>query len=396
MKKPKPVSDRCCQNPDYPLHGVFNEGNIIRHSFYTTSQGRRRRYRCKACGKTFCSTNGTPYYRLHNRRAVFDEVIKMSVHGIGNSAISRIKKLAWGTVARWLELASAAASRFNDRMLKSFEIHELQADEIRTFVNRKTRVFWVLTSLEVWSRLRVSAVVGRRSLRNIKKVISETIQRGQIKKQFLFTTDGFEMYEWAVKRLLFGVCIYGQVIKKRRDNRVVRVDRRLIIGTSIQRERALFNSWDSSTLNTSFIERHNLTVRQGSAYLNRKTPSHARRLRLLEGQVALLMTCYNFVRPHQALKFGNEVRTPAMQAGLVRRRLSFRDIFMSQVSLYWFVLILFAVRQRKLYSKNTFCDQVYLWGGLVTVPWISTRNYTYIILRCKPHGPGRSPLFAYT
>ena len=98
-------------------------------------------------------------------------------------------------------------------------------------------------------------------------------------------------------------------------------------------------------MNTSFVERHNLTICQGSAYLNRKTPSHARRLRLLEGQVALLMTYYNFVRPHQALKFGNEVRTPAMQAGLVRRRLSFRDIFMSQVSLYWFVLILFAVRQ---------------------------------------------------
>ena len=92
-------------------------------------------------------------------------------------------------------MSSAAAKRFNDQMLKNFEIHELQADEIRTFVSRKTRVVWVLTSLEVWSRLWVSAVVGRRSLKNIKEVISETIQRGHIKKQFLFSTDGFEMYE---------------------------------------------------------------------------------------------------------------------------------------------------------------------------------------------------------
>jgi hypothetical protein len=36
---------------------------------------------------------------------------------------------------------------------------------------------------------------------------------------------------------------------------------------------------------------------------------------------------YNFVRPHRALKFGRDVRTPAMQAGLTGRPLTFREIF---------------------------------------------------------------------
>jgi hypothetical protein len=36
---------------------------------------------------------------------------------------------------------------------------------------------------------------------------------------------------------------------------------------------------------------------------------------------------YNFVRPHRALKFGREVRTPARQAGLTQRALRFREIF---------------------------------------------------------------------
>src|SRR6185295_14837822 len=36
---------------------------------------------------------------------------------------------------------------------------------------------------------------------------------------------------------------------------------------------------------------------------------------------------YNFVRPHRALKFACEVRTPAMQAGLTTRRLTLREIF---------------------------------------------------------------------
>ena len=95
----------------------------------------------------------------------------MCVHGLAISTIARIKRMAWGTVARWLESAAIYAERFNVQMLKGFVIRELQADEIRTFVGAKKRVSWVLTSLEVWSRLWVSARVGRRNFRSIKRVI---------------------------------------------------------------------------------------------------------------------------------------------------------------------------------------------------------------------------------
>ena len=144
---------RCCPNPDCSLRGQSGKGNIIRHSFYITRQGRRRRYRCNQCGRTFSSTHGTPYYRLHKPRSLFDEVVRMCVHGLAISTMARIKRMAWGTVARWLESAARYAARFNDRMLKGFLIRELQTDEIRTFIGAKKRVSWVLTSLEVWSRL---------------------------------------------------------------------------------------------------------------------------------------------------------------------------------------------------------------------------------------------------
>ena len=74
-------------------------------------------------------------------------------------------------------------------------------------------------------------------------------------------------------------------------------------------DEALTNSEDSSTLNTSFIERMNLTIRQGSAYLSRRTLSHARSEAKLEEHLELLRCHYNFVRPHGALTFGREVRT---------------------------------------------------------------------------------------
>ncbi len=49
----------------------------------------------------------------------------------------------------------------------------------------------------------------------------------------------------------------------------------------------------------------------------------------LDAHLELLRCYYNFVRPHGALKFGRETRTPAMQAGLATRRLTLRDIFVS-------------------------------------------------------------------
>ena len=259
-----------------------------------------------------------------------------------------MSRMAWDTVARWLESAAAYAARFNDRMLKGFLSRELQADEIRTFVGTKKWVIWIMTTLEVWSRLWISVEMGRRNFRNIKRVILNTLQRGCVEHRFLFTTDGFEMYEWAAKRLLPGICIYGQVIKKRQENRVVRVDRRLLLGTQEELDEALLYSEDSTTLNTSFVERHNLTIRQGCSYLGRRTPCHARRTEFLEGQVALFMAYYNFLRPHRALKFGETLRTPAMQAGLAKKRLSFRDVFTSQVAFFLFFLMVVVARYARL------------------------------------------------
>ena len=46
----------------------------------------------------------------------------------------------------------------------------------------------------------------------------------------------------------------------------------------------------------------------------------------------------NFVGPHRGLKFGKETRTPAMQAGLASRRLSFRQIFMAMLLFVLFCL----------------------------------------------------------
>ncbi len=44
-------SGRPCPNPNCRFYGQPGKGNIIKHSFFRLKRGRRRRYRCKACGR---------------------------------------------------------------------------------------------------------------------------------------------------------------------------------------------------------------------------------------------------------------------------------------------------------------------------------------------------------
>jgi IS1 family transposase len=268
----------------------------------------------------------------------------MSVEGINRSAIARIRGISWNTVARWLERAAEAARQFNDTMTRGYEVREIQADEIKTFLTNKDSATWILTTMEVWSRLWTSTVVGARSYRNIKRVIADTSRRGYFEDFPLITTDGYYYYTLAIGRIFGYACVYGQVIKTRRNDRVVKVDRRLVIGSPQTLEDALERSEDSETLNTSFIERLNLTLRQGSAYLCRRSACHARAKESLRNYLELLRCHYNFLRPHRGLKFGREMRTPAMQAGLASRRLTFREVFTSVAGMLLYVLIVIDFR----------------------------------------------------
>jgi IS1 family transposase len=302
--------------------------------------GRRRRYRCKICGGTVSLNTGTAYSGLRCTRREFDQVASLRVEGVSISATARVTGHSRDTIARRLERASSAAARFNWQMLRDFDVLELQADELYTFLGSKSRPTWLFTTIEVCSRLWASHIAGRRSSRNTTAVLNDVMLRGRLVGVPLIATDGFEYYVAAVRRLLGLACVYGQVLKTRRNDRVVRVDRRVKIGTASRLQDALVRSEDSQTLNTSFVERLNLTIRQGSAYLRRRTLCHARCADQLRGHVELLRCHYNFVRPHRSLKFGRETRTPAMQAGLASTRLHWSDIFTARgLSLRLFVTV---------------------------------------------------------
>ena len=276
----------------------------------------------------------------------------MSVKGVNISAISR-----WNTVHRWLEKAAKSYRQFNRNNTRDMDIREIQAEEIRTFTGNKKSASWIYATMDVWYRFWPGTVIGSGNYANTKSVIRSVSKLTDPHRIPLITTDGYRFYERAICNC-FGKCLFGQVIKIRRNNRVTKVDRSIVIGDKRDLEKALLNSEDSDTLNTSFIERLNLTIRQSTSFLTRRTTCFAWFEEFVEKQLDILRCHYNFLRPHRALKLGPEIRTPAMQAGLAKRRFTFRDVFT-------FLIAIILVRKLGSSTQSELSDQFNL-------AWINT------------------------
>jgi len=65
--------------------------------------------------------------------------------------------------------------------------------------------------------------------------------------------DHFEFYEKVTRRVFGQACLYGQVLRTRRYDRVIQVERIPVIGSAWRFEAALFESKDSSTLNSPVV-----------------------------------------------------------------------------------------------------------------------------------------------
>ncbi len=116
---------------------------------------------------------------------------------------------------------------------------------------------------------------------------------------------------------------YAQVRKHRRKGRVTSVTTKVIFGNEDEVQRLLDSSRVSNHINTSFIERNGLTLRQGNRRLTRKTNGFSKEKTKLKLQLHLFLAYYHLVRPHAGLRI--EVseqrcrwkhRTPAMAAGI--------------------------------------------------------------------------------
>jgi hypothetical protein len=94
--------------------------------------------------------------------------------------------------------------------------------------------------------------------------------------------------------------LYAQVIKTARRRRPMRLSHRVVFGTrkAVQQVLAAYG-WQ---INTAFIERVNLTIRQPKAAVGRWVSTLCKGEEGLRQQLALYQMYYNFCLPHASLR----------------------------------------------------------------------------------------------
>lgn len=198
---------------------------------------------------------------------------------------------------------------------------------------------WVWTAIDPASKLIISHVVGDRTLEDCRCFLKDLASRLSCKP--LFVTDELAHYANAIletyhtvempiptgkpgrprksRKVIDPEIDYAVVHKERKDNRVVKVERRVVYGDPCRVEARLSRSV-SQRINTSYIERSNGTLRQRDSHLHRKSLCFAKRKSFFTSRVAIVIANYNFVKSHFTLSMNPDrtttPRTPAQVIGI--------------------------------------------------------------------------------
>jgi len=202
---------------------------------------------------------------------------------------------------------------------------------------------WDHVAYDPEHRLVVSLVPGKRTAKNIEKLLLDFKKRTAGRMMNLITSDEYRPYKKAILRA-YGRVIkpprtgkpgrpkgsrrtpeeglkYATVHKTRRKGRVVKIDLRAIFGSKDELKAAIETSAVSNTINTAFVERHNGTDRNRNARKVRKSYCFSKDWDVHNAMTYFTMYSYNFCWPVRTLRLQDRdgrwhSQTPAMTAGL--------------------------------------------------------------------------------
>src|SRR5215471_15556157 len=329
------TSPHFCPNPDCASRGWVGWGNLRANGH--PNGGPWRQLHCSRCGGYCQETHGTP---LHGKRVssdLFVWAVGALAAGLGIRAVARVFEVDPNTVLHWLVAAAAHLQAFSQYFLHDVRVTQVQLDELFALlsavkagkvseaeaIERLSRApQWIWVAMDPVTKLLLALDVGDRTRAMAQRLVHQVVQVLAPGCVPLFLTDGFTEYATALlthygqwvqpaRRHATGLApkprwmplpqlLYAQVVKTVRRRRLVRVSHRVVFGTLEAVKQVLVAyGWQ---IQTAFIERVNLSIRQHVAAVGRRVATLCKGEDRLRQQLTLYHGYYNFCLPHASLR----------------------------------------------------------------------------------------------
>lgn len=156
----------------------YCKGLLVKHG---KTPNQKQRYYCKKCGRTQLKT----YRYWACASDINPQIIALLKEGVGIRGMARLLSISTTTLIRRIHWI---ASQIQEPMLVMGQQYEV--DELCTYVQKKSRRFWVVSAYCKERQQVVRFHVGRRNRKTLAWVLKSVLLSGACKVY----TDGYRLY----------------------------------------------------------------------------------------------------------------------------------------------------------------------------------------------------------
>jgi IS1 family transposase/lambda repressor-like predicted transcriptional regulator len=259
-----------------------------------------------------------------------ETIVKMLVEGVSVRSIERVTGVHRDTILRLLVKAGERCEKLLGDKIRNVPVKDVELDEIWGFCFKKQKALeagddpnfgdaYTFVAIERNSKLVLNFALGKRD-QATTNIFIEGLRLATSSQPFQVSADGFPAHPSAIENTLSDRVDFAQLIKVYRA--APEGERRYSPAEVVSTERVpVIGNPDPSRICTSIVERGNLTMRMQIRRLTRLTNAFSKKWENLWAALCLHFAWYNFVRIHRSLRV-----TPAMEAGIVDRVLTFGDL----------------------------------------------------------------------